>query len=743
MAAPAAFAAPQHKCQGAGHPGSLAAAPAVHWQMKPDGTWKKGVISFTVNNTDSIEWLLFNQHDREHWAVSAADSVVQLNAGYYAVKSPRFGAGCDPVTVDIACSPGVVGIAEGPEAFHALTPSGRIIPVASTFTPVLDQVLANDYWRNWMQAADSVYAQNERRANGNAPGHYDVVPAFKKIDVKQGAYRHNGTPKITTKQIRHKNPEYYRIKIGKEGISIEGASPEAVAMARRVLERQMLPASRESLPFAVIEDWPDFPYRGVMLDISRNYQQPEEVRKIVDLMADYRMNRLQFHIIDDEGWRLEIPGLPELTQVGSRRGYTTDDSEFLAQTYSGDTDPDSPFNIGNGHFSRDEFIRFLQYCDSLGIVVVTEIESPGHARAAIKSMEARYRNTGDDTYRLIIPGDTSIYTTAQGYSDALMNPAAPGTYRFLEKVTDEVRKMYAEAGAPFPGIHFGGDEVPDGAWDGCAETARWASEAGIENNRHAIHGEFVRRLASIMREKGVQIYGWQDIFTGYGKDHHEILAPVAGGVNCWATGYEPGKNVAELGVKNGYPIILSNVDYFYLDMLPSQSPEERGLHWGGYVDEFQALSGYADELCPPGVKGKGSIIGVQGSVWGETIRSAKGLEEMMFPKLAGVAERAWSAAPTYGEADFNALLGARELPRLTELGVEWRLRQPGIRVSEGEVLLNSPYRQAEVRYTVDGTAPTEMSPLYAGPFKLTPDMKQVRAVAFMNGKRSAQTVYVQ
>ena len=175
----------------------------------------------------------------------------------------------------------------------------------------------------------------------------------------------------------------------------------------------------------MVEDYPDFHYRGLMIDVSRNFIPLSQVQSVVYKMASLRMNRLHFHIVDDEAWRLEIPGLPELTSVGARRGYTTDEKDFLAQLFAGNGDPNSTGGTANGYITREEFKDFIAFCYSLGIEVIPEIESPGHARAAIKSMEARYRNTGDDTYLLREYGDT-VFTSAQSFHDNIMNPALPG-----------------------------------------------------------------------------------------------------------------------------------------------------------------------------------------------------------------------------------------------------------------------------------------------------------------------------
>ena len=703
--------------------------------LPPDPSNPRCIERITVSGTDSIEKLCFNQLPRPFELLNESDTLTEINAGYYALTSPKFGDGSS-VSFDIVCDWPIRVEAELPESFHAVTPSGRIIQVDYKTQPIFEAAYADSTWTAWMQSPEEVYDINQRLSEGKQPGPFDVVPSFKSVTLKEGSF--NDESPVRTSLIKHENPEYYRITLSPSEALIEGASANAVKMAKRVLENRLL-ASGGELPCAVIEDWPDFPYRAVMIDIARNFMNPLEMRKIVSNLADYRLNTLHFHITDDEAWRLEIPGLPELTEVGSRRGYTLDDSSFLKQIFSGNGDPDSKEGTANGYFSRQDFILFLQFCDSLGIQVVPEIESPGHARAAIKSMEARLRNTGDDTYRLIIPGDTSRYTSAQLYHDNLMNPAAPGTYRFISKVVDEVAKMYQEAGVPLPGIHLGGDEVPDGAWDGCHQTLEWAAERGA-SGRHGIQGEYVREIAKIMRDRKIPLFGWQDICTDYSPEFHAEVAPAIGGVNCWVSSHDPEKNIAIKGVNAGYPVILSNVDYFYLDMLYSKNPEERGLYWGGIVDELQALSGYADTICPPQQNAKGRIIGVSGQLFGETLRSLEGAENLIFPKVLGLAERGWNSKKTYSDEDFNMLIGSKELPRLSANGVNAHIRRPGIKIAGGKVYMNSPYPDAEIRYTLDGSVPSESSPRYEEPIALPSDTREVRAVLFKNGLSSPSTL---
>lgn len=737
--------------------------PTLKWELlPPDSTGGRCVERFTVNYADSVARLCFTQLPRPMKTVSPGDSIVEINAGYYYVTSPHFGTGAENIMIDVECEWPLRAVAEGPEAFHAITPGNRVIPVAlHNKQSIADAALKDPKWRSWMIPADSIYRLNEKLIQGKKPEPFDIVPSFKKVTLTEGIFKDNlpietviidppssqvmdfaSTQRNSSNPEHYKlNPEYYKIMLTPEKAIIEGASEKVVAMGRRMLERRLLEPNGGVLPCAVIEDWPDYPYRGLMIDIARNFQTPETMHDMASLMADYRFNRLHFHITDDEAWRLEIPGLPELTDVGAKRGYTLDSKEFLPEIFAGTGDPKHNLPTANGFFTRQEFIDFITYCDSMGIAVIPEIESPGHARAAIKAMEARRRNTGDETYRLIEDRDSSQYTSAQLYHDNLMNPALPGTYKFIAKVVDEIADMYKEAGVPLVGIHLGGDEVPDGAWDGSPTAIQMSENLGLKG-RHALQGEYVKNVANIMRNRNIPLYGWQDICTDYEEDFHTQVAPTIGGMDCWVSPHNPEDNIAIKGVKAGYPVIISNVDYFYMDMLYGPHPEERGLYWGGFVDELRTLSGYPDKICPPQENQKGKVIGVSGQLFAETIRSRDDMERLLFPKCFGLAERGWNGTPTYNEANFNILIGEKELPRLERLGTTWHLRQPGIMIKDGKIFMNSPYPDAEIHYTLDGTTPALIgSSVYDGPVTLPSGNVDIRAILVKDGKTSVPTLF--
>lgn len=714
--------------------------PSISWQILPNNLNRDITrMRFTINGADSIARLCFTQLPRPMRTVSEKDSLTEINAGYYYLTSPLFGTSEKDIEIDVEYDWALRSTSEFPESFHAVTPGGRILPVAIHNTQSLNSAVISDKdWMEWMIPSDSIYILNEKLAQGKKPGVYDIVPSFKNVSLTDGFFT-KGLP-IETVIIEHSNLEYYRISLSPEKAVIEGASDKAISMGCRMLERRLLYSDNDSLPCAIIEDWPDYPYRGLMIDIARNFQSPETLREIVDLMADYRFNRLHFHITDDEAWRLEIPGLPELTEVGSRRGYTIDSHEYLPEIFAGTGFPDDNLPTASGFLSRRQFVDFIQYCDSLGIHVIPEIESPGHARAALMAMEARFRNTGDDTYRLIEDGDTSYYSTAQFYHDNLMNPALPATYRFIGKVVDEIAAMYKEADVPLLGIHLGGDEVPQEAWKDSPAAKLMSEKSGI-NGQHALQGEYVRNVARMMHERGIPLYGWQDICTDYDEAFHEEVAPSIGGMDCWVSPHDLESNIAVKGVKAGYPVIISNVDYFYMDMLYFKHPEEKGLFWGGIVDELRSLSGYPSEICPTGPDTKGKVIGVSGKLFAETIRNKDDMQRLLFPKCLGLAERGWNGTPTYSNSDFNMLMAEKELPRLSKLGVNWHLRHPGIKIIDGKIHMNSPYPGAEIHYTLDGTDPALYgSSIYYEPIDIPDEECIVKAILVKDGKTSVKAI---
>ena len=588
----------------------------------------------------------------------------------------------------------------------------------------------------------------------------------------------NASVKIVLEELLDRkeavNDEYYTINIGDNLIKISAATPHGIFNGTQTLLSMLKDKQTPYLLEAVsIRDYPDLAYRGQMIDIARNFTAPENLKKLVDIFASYKLNVLHFHFCDDEAWRLEIPGLEELTAVGSRRGHTTDESQCLYPCYDGGYDPDAK-TVGNGYYSREEFIDLLKYAAERHVRIVPEIESPGHARAAIVSMKARYNkyfetDPGKATeYILSEPEDTSRYVSVQYYTDNVMNVALPSTYRFMEKVIQELNAMYQEAGLSLSTVHLGGDEVPHGVWMGSPKCQELMKEKGM-TKAHDLSEYFITQMADVMQKNGLKFSGWQEVALGHTEETHQQLRGQAAGVYCWNT--VPGSDeVVYQTANNGYPVILCNVGNFYMDMAYNGHPDERGLDWGGYVDEsvsfsmlpFSIYRSLRVDMAGNPIDlnnaekgktalteiGKKHIMGVQGQLFAETIRSFDGVEYLLFPKILGLAERGWNAHPVWENLSgvreqqaFNQALALyyekiskSEMPYWAKNGINFRLPQPGLLVKDGNLYANVAIDGAEVRYTTDGSEPTAQSTLWKEPVKC--GSLVVKAKTFYQGKES-------
>lgn len=691
---------------------------------------------FVIKGDIDFDRLAFNQFARKMRTVDPAFTLVEIVPGYYCIDSDRFRSGADSVVVDIETAGYLRSICYTPDGVHIVR-DGKAAPVAYTRS---DITADPSQWisprgEDVMPYGPQVFDRNKELA-AVPTGFYDVIPSYKSVTFTGG--KAAPVTRVTTNVADQGTPGAWRAVIADGEMRVEAAEAD-LPLAMRRLEALGLADGRPA-PAAVITDRPDFPYRGLMIDIARNYQTPAEMDRILHMMARYGLNVLHFHFADDEAWRLEIPGMPELIDVGGRRGYTTDETEFMAQIFTGDGNPDNPAGSSNGYFTRDEFINMLRTAASLGITVIPEIESPGHARAAIKAMEKRLRTTGDDTYRLIDPADTSAYTSAQSFHDNVMNPAIPGPVRFMTYLGAELQKMYREAGLEIPAIHIGGDEVAKGAWTGSPIAQAYMKEHGITNERD-LHLIYVRELLDEYDRLGIPISGWQEIAVGHDEAYNRTVSPHVFSVNCWST-LGKQNSVTSQSARAGFPTVLSNVDHFYLDMCYTPHPYERGLSWGGYVDEFDALAGYPRQLCPVDDEAFKNVIGVSGQVFSETMRSPEMIEAFLLPKMLGLAERGWNCDSTYTDAHFNAVINSREIPYWQTAGYNFHLRQPGIDLADGKVVMNTSYPESlapVIRYTTDGTEPTAESAAYTGPFDAA-GISQVRAAVFLGDKHSVTSI---
>ncbi len=567
------------------------------------------------------------------------------------------------------------------------------------------------------------------------------------------------------------------------GIEIVGTDPAGVFYGIQSL-RGLVPlasygAAGEPLKIAATEiaDAPRFCYRGLHLDVARNFQRVETVKKLLDLMAFYKLNRFHWHLTDDEGWRIEIKSLPELTTVGSRRGHTQTESDSLIPTLGSGPFPDRNHSPGTGYYTQAEFIDVLRYASARHIEVIPEIDMPGHARAAIKAMAARSLAASDADHdcQLTQPGDTSKYESFQGWHDNVIDVGRDASYEFLDVVVGELAAMYNRAGVPLEIVHLGGDEVPHGAWEGSpACRAIPTSHPELSRDRQ-LEIYFLKRACRIVENHDVTPACWDDCLLFAAADSDWSRWPVA---YVWNNVWGWGREFAAYRLANaGFDVVLANATNLYFDLASEKDPCVPGYYWAGFVGirapfEFNPLDFYqnacydsmgkvldpnrfvdCDRLTPTGRK---HILGIQGQLWGENLRSPAQLDYMAFPRTIALAERAWAAEPEFATladraerdaalaADWNVFanaLGQRELPRLHELAgdMQYQIPPPGAIVRDGTLHANVSLPGLLIRYTSDGTEPIATSPVYERPMTVRPNL---RLRAFDIGSHSSRTVIV-
>ena len=571
-------------------------------------------------------------------------------------------------------------------------------------------------------------------------------------------------------QVEGMDREGYRLRSQSDELLIEASEPAGAFYGIQSLKSMLPPgawkAKQETItiPGVEIEDEPRFPHRAFMLDVARNFQTKEQVLKVLDLMALYKINVFHFHLTEDEAWRLEIPGLPELTEVGARRGHTEDESDRIYPAYG--SGPDSTQGYGSGYYTREDFIEILQYAQARHILVIPEIETPGHARAAVRSMDARYERfmaQGDSTaawqYRLSDPQDTSVYRSAQNWTDNVMNVALPSVYTFMEKVIDELIRMYKDADVPLEMVHIGGDEVPNGVWEGSPAVARFLAEHPTVPEVDELWYYYLDRMSQLLEERGLILYGWEEIGMKKAEVNGRrmmVVEPRFGDRHFYVDVWNNlGHNVdlAYRLANTGYQVILTNVSNFYFDLAYNHGFYEMGHNWGGLVDveksfrfvPFDYYKSIVDDISGEVVDqstfegrvrlteaGKANIRGIQGPLWSEYILGEERMEYMILPKLLGMAERAWAPEPVWESLDvgpefdevyypgwsaFVHQIGLKEFPKLDLVhgGFHYRIPSPGVQEVDGMLRANVQIPGLEIRYTTDGSDPTASSARYTEP----------------------------
>jgi hexosaminidase len=417
-----------------------------------------------------------------------------------------------------------------------------------------------------------------------------------------------GGEDILVKQAEGFSSEGYSLSIGKTQVVIK-ASEETGAFRGISTLRNLSYTSDHRIPCCFIEDSPSFSWRGFMIDCSRHYFSPTFLKKLIDIASLYHLNRFHWHLSDDQGWRIPLEGWPELEKVASKR--------TLLQYTDGR-------NYGR-LYTKEEILDIQAYAHARYMVVVPEIETPGH----VSSLLAAYPQFG-------CSGGPYEVQDRWGIFDEVL---CAGNDKVLEFLEDAITQMAALFSDPY--IHIGGDECPHTAWESCPKCQKRMQEAGLKNEKE-LQSWMTSNICAMVSKADKRPIGWDEVLEGtesLGLPQDLIVMSwrgVAGGIEASERGHEV--------------IMCPNTDGCYFDYQHTDDVEEMGnlgVSSISQVAQFDPLAGLQDETA------RGRVLGSQGNLWTEKITSGKQAEYLLFPRLMVLAERLWN--PQNQESTLNRI----------------------------------------------------------------------------------------
>ena len=505
--------------------------------------------------------------------------------------------------------------------------------------------------------------------------------------------------------------EAYTLDVKPEVVRVEASSLRGFNYAVQSI-KQLLPVEvfagepspkvKWIMPVVKISDQPRFAYRGLHLDESRHFFGVEEVKRYLDIMEVYKLNKFHWHLTDDQGWRIEIKKYPGLTEVGSRRKGTCIKKEW-------DNLDGVPYGEGMW-YTQDQIREIVAYAAAKGIDIIPEIDLPGHMLGALSA----YPELG-------CTGGPYEVWTRWGVSPDVLCAGNEKVYEFLENVLSEVCDLF-----PYEYIHIGGDECPKTSWEKCPKCQAKIQELGLvdkdgETAEHYLQSYVITRIEQFINSKGRKIIGWDEILEGG-------IAPNAT-IMSWH-GDNPGWKAAAMG----HDAIMTPNYCMYFDKYQSTDEPNEPFGIGGYLPVDKV---YAYDPCPADMpeQEKAHILGVQANMWTEYIASVDHLYYMLLPRLAALSEVQWCNADRKDWERFYAVADrCCELYKVMGYNYAQHVLQ-----ARGTVSVDTEQKSATieleaqgdvaVRYTLDGSKPTKSSKKYKKPLTLKKSF-MLRAVAF-------------
>jgi hexosaminidase len=514
----------------------------------------------------------------------------------------------------------IVSVLEGTATAHALGPT--IIPLPQTV-----EVQPGNFILRAGGQAEATLTKILVQTGAEETGHYLEAELRRRASIEchvtsAANPAETGCIELT---LQDANPalgaEGYSLAVTPEAVTIRAESAAGLFYGAQSF-LQLLPIGNEgdsrslnmSIPCVRIEDQPRFVWRGLMLDVSRHFFTKEEVERLLDEMAWHKLNVFHWHLVDDQGWRLEIKKYPRLTQVGAWRkaiGFGLDPKASTAYGADG--------RYG-GYYTQEDIREVVAYAQARHINIVPEIEMPGHSSAALMAYP-QFSCTGGP-FTTDLPGGVFNGVYCAGNDDV---------FAFVEDVLTEVCALF-----PGPYIHIGGDEVLVDNWKACPKCQARMREQGLTKESE-LEGYFIRRVEKIVNAHHRRLVGWSEIRQGGLAANATVMDWVGGAVEAATAGHD---------------VVMSPLADCYFDHYQSldHSTEPRAI--GGYLPMQQV---YAFEPMPANLPAayQQHILGAQANVWTEYMPSFKHVQYMVFPRLAALSEVVWSPKAAHNWDDFS------------------------------------------------------------------------------------------
>lgn len=510
--------------------------------------------------------------------------------------------------------------------------------------------------------------------------------------------------------------EGYQLTVTPAKITISANQPAGLFYGVQSLIQLFPPAIESSsavkeikwqVPRVDIIDYPRLGWRGLMFDVSRHFFTKQEVKDFIDQMVRYKYNLLHWHLTDDEGWRIEIKSLPNLTTKGAMRvnktGYFNTFSPPL---------PNEPLDYG-GFYTQEDIREVIQYAKERFVNILPEVDVPGHSLAAVVAYPELSCTPGADKYR-VRSGEPIMDWHGDGTFTALVDnnlcPANEKVYTFLDKVFTEIAAIF-----PFDYIHVGGDECAKNFWEKSAAVKSLMQKEKLKN-MHEVQAYFETRVSKIINSKGKKLIGWDEILEGGLVENATVMS--------WR-GEKGGIEAAKLK----HDVVMSPTTFAYFDYMQGDPIIEPLVY-----ASLRLNKAYQFEPVPPGVDAK-YIIGGQANTWTEQIPTMRHLQYMIWPRAFAIAESVWSPKEKKNWKNFTPKVEQQfERYRLREINYSPAMYDPIFTAKSNKGVLSielaTEIEGLDIYYSFDNAFPDRFYPRYTGPLTPPKDAVMLKVITY-------------